>query len=67
MDELWTGTVVFRMVVAGQCVGGTEAALWHTDDPGVRFMQAKGYNRAHSASLPGRGELYRQGAGRYRW
>ena len=54
-------------VAAGQGVGGTEPRLRHTDDPWVRFMQAKGCNRAHSAILPGRGLMIRQGAGWYWW
>jgi hypothetical protein len=49
-------------VAAVHCVGGTEAGLPHTDDPWVRFMKAKGFSHAHSATLPGRGIIAMEGA-----
>ena len=49
-----TGTrmVVFRIVAAGQGVGGTEPVLPHTDDLWVSLMRGRSRNRSHSAGFP---------------
>ena len=70
----WTSCERGRWCLGGGCGAVVLEApmldFGFTNDPGVRFMQGKGCNRAHSANLPGRGYWFckiRQGAGWYWW
>ena len=44
--------VAFRIVAAGQGVGGTEPVLPHTDDPWVSLIRGRSRNRSHPAGFP---------------